>query len=312
MRIGINGTGLVQRASIDAIAEDAQRAAADGFSSYWLAEHPTGGFDALTVLTVVGLRVADLELGTAIIPTFPRHPMVLAGQVLTARSAIGNRLTLGIGLSHAAMMSQLGISFDRPIRHLKEYLSVLVPLLHEGRVSFEGETLSCEAETFFQRQEPCSVVVAALGPQALKVAGRMTDGTTLAWVGPRTVREHIKPRLTEAAVAADRPAPRIIATLPVCVTDDEDRVRTRISQTLAMYGQLPSYKAMFEREGVSAPGELGLVGSKSRVREQIEALAEAGVTDYAASEFTTNDEERERTRSLLKEVNRSQPQERSA
>ena len=141
MKIGINGTGLVQRASVDAIADHARQAAADGFSSYWLAEHPTGGLDALTVLTVVGMRVPEIELGTAIVPTFPRHPMVLAGQTLTARSVIGNRLTLGIGLSHEVMMSQLGLSFDRPIRHLKDYLSVLMPLLPEGKVAYEGESI---------------------------------------------------------------------------------------------------------------------------------------------------------------------------
>jgi F420-dependent oxidoreductase-like protein len=303
MKIGINGTGLVQRASIDAIADDAKRTVEDGFSSYWLAEHPTGGFDALTVLTAVGLQVPDLELGTAIIPTWPRHPMVLAGQVQTVRSAIGNRLTLGIGLSHAPMMAQLGVEFDRPILHLKEYLSVLLPLLNDGRVSFKGETISCEAQTFARPGEPCPVVVAALGPQALKVAGRLADGTTLAWVGPRTVRYHIKPRLTEAADAAGRSRPRIIATLPICVTDDEDGIRARISKNLEMYGQLPSYKAMFEREGVSAPGELGLVGSASKVTDLVGALADAGVTDYAASEFTTNQEERDNTRALLKQLN---------
>ena len=303
MNLGINGTGLVQRASIDAITHHAQRAASDGFTSYWLAEHPTGGFDALTVLTVVGLAVPDIELGTAIIPTFPRHPMALAGQVQTTRTAIGNRLTLGIGLSHAPMMAQLGIPFDRPIRHLKEYLSVLVPLLNEGHVSFNGETLSCEAKTFFKPDQPCPIVVAALGPQALKVAGRMANGTTLAWVGPRTIREHIKPRLTEAADQADRPTPRIIATLPVCVTDDEDRVRAHISSTLGMYAELPSYQAMFEREGVSEPGELALVGSEPRVTELMEELEESGVTDFAASEYTTNEEERERTRRCLKDYN---------
>ena len=309
MRMGINGTGLVQRASIDAISNHAQRAASDGFSSYWLAEHPTGGFDALTVLTVVGMSVSDLELGTAIIPSFPRHPMVLAGQVLTARNAIGNRLTLGIGLSHAPMMAQLGISFDRPIRHLKEYLSILIPLLNEGRVSFTGETLSCEADTFFQPSQPCPVVVAALGPQALKVAGNMTNGTTLAWVGPRTIREHIRPKLTEAAEDAGRPSPRIIATLPVCVTDHENDVRARISKTLGMYAKLPSYQAMFEREGVNEPGELALVGGESRVSDLIEELAEAGVTDFAPSEFTTNEDERERTRGLLKDWNEAHHEE---
>jgi F420-dependent oxidoreductase-like protein len=213
---------------------------------------------------------------------------------------IGNRLTLGIGLSHEVMMAQLGLSFDRPIRHLKDYLGVLMPLLAEGKVAYHGESIRCDADSFFKPEVRCPVVVAALGPQALKVTGRMADGTTLAWVGPRTVREHIKPRLTEAASAADRPSPRIIATLPICVTDDEQRVRALISRTLTRYAELPSYKAMFEREGVVEPGDLALIGSASRVSELIAELAEAGVTDYAASEFTTNQQEREQTRELLK------------
>ncbi|HSG89123.1 MAG TPA: TIGR03564 family F420-dependent LLM class oxidoreductase [Pseudomonadales bacterium] len=299
MRIGINGTGLVQKASIDAITEDARRAAADGFASYWLAEHPTGGLDALTVLTAVGLQVPAIELGTAVVPTWPRHPMALAGQALTARLAVGPRLTLGIGLSHATMMAQLGLPFERPIAHLREFLSVLMPLLDEGRVAFEGELISCEAQSFFEPAAPFPVIVAALGPQALRVAGRMTDGTTLAWVGPKTIREHIVPTIAEAAAAAGRAAPRIIATLPVCVTDDEEAVRARISSTLAMYARLPSYAAMFEREGVSTPGELGLVGSAAKVQDQIEVLRAAGVTDFAASAFTTSRDEGERTRALL-------------
>jgi 5,10-methylenetetrahydromethanopterin reductase len=300
MKIGINGTGLVQKASIDAIEKHAQQAADDGFSSYWLAEHPTGGLDAMTVLTVVGTRVKDIELGTAIIPTFPRHPMVLAGQVHTLQAAIGSRFTLGIGLSHKVMMEELGIPFEKPIRHLKEYLSVLVPLINEGKVSFKGELISCEATTFFKPEQPCPIVVAALGPQALAVTGRLADGTTLAWVGPKTIKEHIKPRLSEAAAAAGKPAPRIIATLPVCVTSDEAGIRSRISRNLKMYGELPSYKAMFEREGVNEPGDLALVGSESQVRDMIEGLKEAGVTDFAASEFVTNGDEADATRTLLR------------
>lgn len=301
MRLGINGTGLVQRASIDAIVDDVQKAKDDGFASYWLAEHPTGGFDALTVLTVVGLRVPDIELGTAIIPTFPRHPMVLAGQVQTMRGVIGDRLTLGVGLSHKSMMAQLGIPFDRPIRHLREYLSILVPLLNEGKVSFKGEMLSCEAQTFARPDTHCPVVVAALGPQALAVAGQLADGTTLAWVGPRTVSEHIVPRITAAADKAGRPAPRIIATLPVCVTSNERAMREKISRTLSMYTSLPSYKAMFEREGVTTPGELAIVGDEASVAASLRRIAEAGVTDFSASEFTTSSEERERTRAVLKD-----------
>jgi F420-dependent oxidoreductase-like protein len=300
MKIGINGTGLVQKASIDAITAHAQQAHDDGFASYWLAEHPTGGLDAMMVLALVGTHVSDIELGTAIVPTFPRHPMVLAGQAQTAITAIGHRFTLGVGLSHASMMVQLGIAFDRPIRHLREYLSILMPLVNEGRVAFKGELLSCEAQTFVTPDAPCPVVVAALGPQALKVAGELADGTTLAWVGPRTIAEHIKPRIEAAASGMGRSTPRIIATLPVCVTDDEQRVRGLIQKNLAMYGELPSYKAMFEREGVTGPGELAIIGSAGKVADAIGAMAEAGVTDFAASEFTTNAEERGQTRTLLK------------
>ncbi len=302
MKIGINGTGLVQKASIDAITEDARAALSDGFSSYWIAEHPTGGFDALTVLSVVAQEVPDIELGTAIVPTFPRHPMVLAGQTLTAQTAIGDRLTLGIGLSHDVMMAQLGIDFDKPIRHLREYLSILMPLLEEGKVSFKGKTLSCEAEIFKPVEKRPGVVVAALGPQALRVAGTRTDGTTLAWVGPKTIRNHIVPRISEAAAKAGRESPRIIATLPVCVTDDPEDLRDRISKTLTMYIQLPSYKAMFEREGVSEPGELALVGSAGEVEDALAGLMDAGVTDYAASIFATSSDEHIQTRELLSKV----------
>jgi 5,10-methylenetetrahydromethanopterin reductase len=300
MRFGINGTGLVQRASIDAIADHAAQAAADGFASYWLAEHPTGGFDALTVLAVVGQRVATIELGTAIVPTMPRHPMVLAGQTLTTQAAIGDRLTLGIGLSHAPMMAQLGIAFDKPIRHLREYLSVLMPLLEAGKVNFHGESIACEAQVFRRAPKRCPVVVAALGPQALKVAGARTDGTTLAWVGPRTIRGHIVPTIGAAAQAAGRGTPRIIATLPVCVTNNVAGVREQIDKQLSMYGQLPSYRAMFDREGVRGPGELALVGDESAVAAGIAALADAGVTDFAASEFAPTADERRNTRALLK------------
>jgi len=299
MRMGINGTGLVQKASIDAIAADAARAAADGFTSYWLAEHPTGGFDAVTVLGFVGQRVPEIELGTAIVPTYPRHPLALAGQVLTIRSVIGDRFTLGIGLSHEVMMKDLGIGFEKPIRHLREFLSILVPLLTDGKVDFDGEVLSCHAQVFQAPEKPCPVVVAALGPQALKVAGSRTQGTTLAWVGPKTVREHIAPRLGEAAAAAGRPTPRIISTLPVCVTNEVDAMRGLVSKLLAHYGQLPSYRAMFEREGVDGPGELALIGDEAFVRGRLEELAEAGVTDFAATEFTPAEADRVRTRELL-------------
>lgn len=302
MKIGINGSGMVQKASVTAIAEHAATAAEQGFAHYWLAEHPTGGLDALTTLALVGQRVPDIELGTAIVPTFPRHPMALAGQALTVADAIGQRLTVGVGLSHEPMMAQLGIGFDRPIRHLREYLSILMPLLREGAANFNGELLSCDAKLFQRPQHDVPVLVAALGLQALAVAGEWADGTTLAWVGPRTIREHIAPRLREAASEHQRPIPRIVATLPICVTEQPTTVRESIGKGLSLYGRLPSYRAMFEREGASGPADVAVVGSRTEVMDQIAALAEAGVTDFAPSEFCLNRDEWSATRALLVEL----------
>ena len=302
MKIGLNGTGLVQAADVSKVIAHARTAREDGFSSYWLAVHPTGGFDALTVLALLGQHVPDLELGTAIVPTFPRHPMVLAGQAQTVANSMDNGLTLGIGLSHEPMLAQLGIGFEKPIRHLREYLQVLMPLLRSGKVDSRGETVSAHGEFFRSPAKQVPVVVAALGPQALGVAGRLADGTSLAWVGPKTIEEHIVPRINEAAAKADRPQPRIIATLPVCVTEQEDTVRTAIGQGLRMYGQLPSYRAMFDREGVEGPADVAIVGSAQAVGEGIARLAQAGVTDFAPSEFCLTAHEREQTRALLKSL----------
>jgi F420-dependent oxidoreductase-like protein len=303
MRIGINGTGLVRFGDVERITADVKQAAADGFSSYWLAEHPTGGLDALTVLSLAAQSVPAIELGTAIVPTWPRHPMVLAAQSLTAAGTMDGRLTLGIGLSHASMLAEgLGLPMDRPILHLREYLSILVPLVSHGEVNFEGELLSCSAKVFRAPETPIPVLVAALGPQALRVTGRMADGTTLAWVGAKTVREHIVPTLCAAAEASGRPNPRVLATLPVCVTSEPQVILDHAHRSFAHYGELPSYQAMFEREGVEGARDLVVAGDESAVGRAIEELEAAGVTDFAASEFTRTDDERSRTRDLLRSL----------
>ncbi len=302
MKVGINGTGLVRFASVDRVVKDARRAQDDGFASYWLAEHPVGGFDALTVLAAVGSQVKGLELGSAIVPTWPRHPMVLAGQALTTQQLLDQPLVLGIGLSHKMMLEQLGMSGEKPIRHLREYLTILGALLSEGRCDFEGEELTCRVELFEPRDTNGlvpQVVAAALGPQALRVSGRLAAGTILAWVGAKTIREHIVPTLTESASAAGQGAPRVIATLPVVVTDDPDAARARGAQAFQMYGNLPSYRAMLEREGVNSPEDLILAGSEGEVTDRLHELAAAGVTDFAASEFGRGEEEKARTRALL-------------
>lgn len=299
MRIGINATTLLGRADMAGFVEHAVEAERAGFSSYWLAEHPTGGFDALTALTMIGQSVEAMELGTAIVPTYPRHPAILAGQALTTQAAIRGKLSLGIGMSHKVMMAELGIEDDKPIRHLREYLDVLMPLVEEGKVKAQGETLSARAKFLMRPDTIPEVTVAALGPQALRVAAKHAAGTNLAWCGPKTIRDHIVPTITDAADKAGRPSPRVIATLPVCVTDDPATAREKLTANTQMYTTLPSYQAMFEREGVETTGEFGMIGNEEQVEEMLANLATTGLTDYGASEFGLNSDDRARTRALL-------------
>ena len=302
MKIGINATGQTPRGSVSAYIDHAVAAEAEGFASYWVPELPSGGIDALTIIAVIGQSIESMELGTAIVPTYPRHPMALAGQALTTNAAVRSKFTLGIGLSHQSMMEPLGLQDDKPIRHLREYLSVLGPLFAEGEVDFRGETVACKARLLAKSDSPPEILVAALGPQALRLAGSRTAGTTLAWVGPKTIASHIVPTIAKAAATAGRPSPRIVATLPICVSKNPEAVRASLSEIGAMYAKLPSYRAMLEREGVSQPADLGIIGSRDEVTDRIAGLAVAGVTDFGACEIGTNPAERESTRELLREL----------
>ena len=223
-----------------------------------LVARPDRLVDALTVFPAVADAAPGLELGSAVIPTFPRHPTMLAGQALTTQAVLGDRdLVLGIGLSHKpAIEGYLGLSFDRPIRHLIDYLEVLMPLLDSGRVDYDGEAFTTHMESKRPGDRAPSVMVAALGEQTLRVTGRRTDGTILWMVGPRTIADHIRPRITAAAAEVGRPDPRIVASLPVCVTGDAASVREAAARIFAIYGELPSYRAMLDREGAATPGDV--------------------------------------------------------
>lgn len=295
MRIGVFGG---EPAGIDEAVAAARAAADDGFSSFWVPQ--IFGLDALSVLTVVGREVTGITLGTAVVPTYPRHPAVLAQQAATVQVASGGRLWLGIGLSHRIVIEQMfGCSFDRPVRHMREYLDVLLALRDTGAADVSGETVSAHLALSGRRPAPYPVLLAALGPQMLRLAGRRADGTVTWMTGPRTLAGHTVPTIRAAAADAGRPAPRVVAALPVCVTDDPDDARQRAARVFAVYGQLPSYQAMLEREGADGPADVAIVGDEATVRAGIARVADAGVTDFAAVEFTPGDT---RTRDLLRSL----------
>jgi len=247
------------------------------------------GYDALTALAVIGREVPDIDVGTAVIPTYPRHPVMLAGQALTVHAATGGRLTLGIGLSHQMVIENVfGLSFEQPARHMREYLSILMPLLEGEQVTFAGETLSASTFGPLQIDAPAPIVlVAALGTTMLGIAGRMASGTVTWMTGPATVESHIVPTIRAAAAKAGRPEPRIGVGLPVCVTDDAATAREKAAEVFSIYGQLPSYRAMLDREGAGGPADVAIVGTEAEVKAKVKRLADIGTTDFCGAPFGT-------------------------
>jgi len=306
MRIGI-GIGEIggEAGDIDGLVAQARRAESDGFASGWFAN--LFGMDAIMAAALCARETSRIELGTAVVPTFPRHPIAMAQQALSAQAIARGRFVLGIGLSHQIVIEgMLGLSFARPYSHMKEYLAVLGPLLRDGSVSHAGEEYRVMAQVAVPGARSCPILVAALAPRMLALTARVADGTITWMTGLRTVREHTVPRIREAAAAAGRPAPRVVVSLPVAVTREVEAAHTSAAKQFQIYGSLPSYQAMLAREGAEGPADVAIVGDESAVGEQLRRLSEAGATDFLAIPFRVKGDADavERTRALLVRVAR--------
>jgi len=295
MDVGIFGF----ESTVDRVVEEVAVVAGQGFGSFWVPQ--IFGFDALTALAIAGREVPEIKLGTSVIPTYPRHPMMLAQQALTVTQVIGaDRLQLGIGLSHKPVVEGMwGIPFDKPVRHMREYLDLLGPMLHEQRVSAAHETLTARGQLTIPQATAPAVLVAALGPQMLKVTGRLADGTITWMTGAKTIAELTVPTISEAAAAAGKPAPQIVVGLPICITDEVDAARERAAKEYEIYGTLPSYRAMLDNEGLNGPEDLALIGDPSEIRDRLAEFESGGMTTFAASAFGSTDE-RAATREFLR------------
>jgi len=300
MRIGLSSSSAAS-GSIDDVVAEARRAAEAGFPSFWLAQ--IFGIDALTAITVVGREVPGIELGTAVIPTYPRHPWVMAQQALSTQAAIGGRLALGIGLSHQVVIEGMwGMSFAKPVLHLREYLEVLVPLSKGEVVNVEGRTVTARGALTVPDAMPFPILVAALGTQMLEVTGRLADGTITWCVGPKTLANHTIPTLSNAAERAGRAMPRVVAMLPIGVTDDPSTAHDRVAKVFQIYGQLPSYRAMLDREGAATPADIAILGNEDEISERVIALKNIGVTDFGPVPIGGSPDEVERTSVLLQKL----------
>ncbi|MFC4941906.1 TIGR03564 family F420-dependent LLM class oxidoreductase [Pseudonocardia sp. GCM10023141] len=304
MRIAVNigGDVLGNPSSPAGVVTEAVEGEREGFRSAWTV-HFSRAVDALTTLAVAGQATERIELGVGVVPTYPRHPLALAQQAATAQAFCGGRLTLGVGVSHRPVIEGLhGMAFARPAAHMREYLSVLVPLLNGDAVDFDGEHYRVHGGFTVPGTSAVSVLVGGLSPQMVRAAGELADGVVTWLAGPRTIAEVIAPTLRAAAETAGRPAPRLVAGLPVAVTDDVGDARRATEDRFGRYNGLENYQRVYAREGVSAVGELAIIGDESTVEQQLRRYADAGVTELWPVVFPAGDDpaaSRARTRSLL-------------
>lgn len=303
MRIAMNiGGDVLGKPSAPAdIVADAVDAERDGFASAWTV-HFSRAVDALTTLAVAGTATHRIELGVGVVPTYPRHPLALAQQAATAQAFCGGRLTLGVGVSHRPVIEGLhGLSFTSPASHMRDYLSVLGPLLRGEDVDFDGEHYRVHGGFAVPGAAAVSVLVGALSPGMVRAAGELADGVITWLAGPRTIGETIAPTLRAAAESTGRPLPRVVAGLPVAVTDDVAGARRTTEELLGRYNGLENYQRVYAREGVTSVGDLAIVGNEADVEHQVRSYADAGVTELWPVVFPADGDERStaRTRSLL-------------
>jgi 5,10-methylenetetrahydromethanopterin reductase len=274
----------------------------EGFRRVWMAQLPYEP-DLLTLLAVAFREVDTIEVGSGVLPIQNQHPMLLAQRALTLNMIANGRFILGLGMTHQAVTESMwGIPWDKPLRRMREYLDGLQPLLAGEQADAVGETVTTCGGLVIPGAPTPAVHIAALGPQMLRLAGRRTAGTLTWMTGPKTLSEHIVPTLREAAAEAGRPpnAVQVAASLPVSVTDDVAGARAQAAEQFSMYGFLPSYRAMLDREGYANPEDAAIIGDEETVSARLDELSAAGVDEFAAVTFDPSPEGRERTRALLR------------
>ncbi|MDT5360398.1 MAG: 5,10-methylenetetrahydromethanopterin reductase [Mycobacterium sp.] len=289
---------------IDACVQNLAQLRDEGFRRVWISQLPYEP-DLLTVLAVALREVDTIEVGSGVVPIQNQHPMQMAQRALTVSLASGGRFLLGLGMTHQAVTEGMwGIPWDRPVRRLNEFLDGLLPLLAGEPADAQGEIVTTRGALMIPGAPRPDVYIAALGPQLLKIAGRRTAGTATWMTGPKTLAGHVVPSLRQAAADAGRQESdvRVVASLPVAVTDDVDGARKRAAEQFAVYGVLPSYRAMLDREGYAGPEDAAIIGDEATVKDRLAELRAAGVDEYVGATFDASPEARAHTRAVLRQL----------
>jgi F420-dependent oxidoreductase-like protein len=304
MRIGLNGAG----STVDRIVEQAVEAEAAGFTSLWYPSAIAG--DPMVAMAFAGRATSSIELGTAVLQTYACHPVLMAKRAASVAAAMARPgFTLGLGPSHEPVIAGLGLSYEHPGRHTEEYVRIVVAALRGDDASYDGEEFHVTAPAAGTAPDvPVPVLIGALAPRMLRVAGEVADGTILWMANATAIGSHAVPRLLAADRAPGRPAPRVVAGLPVAVHDDVDEAREAAAQQFRVYESLPNYQRIMEIGGVAGPADAAIVGPEDSVRAQLQQLFDAGATDVWAAAYAVGPDRtasRARTHALLSELARS-------
>ena len=307
MRIGLFISDVSGEAtSVAGLLESARDAEERGFATGWV-PHIPWSLDGLTAVALAGQVTDRIELGTAVMPTYPRHPLAMAQQALSTQAAAGGRLALGVGPSHALVIEGMyGLSYEAPARHTREYVEVLRSAFTcTGHVEYHGDFFDFSSMLAVPEATPAPILIAALAPLMLRLAGELTDGTITYWANERAVGEHITPRITRAADAAGRPVPRVVVGVPVALTADRDAARERAQKLFTTYATIPTYQRIMSRGGDARPEDIAIIGSDRDVEARLRAYADAGATDLCAAPLGLDDDRnasRLRTLDLLQSL----------
>jgi F420-dependent oxidoreductase-like protein len=270
---------------VDRLCADAREADEAGFATAWIPQLPQD-FDAMTAAALMGRETSRIELGTAVVPLQPRHPIALGQQALSVQATCGGRFTLGVGPSHHWIIDDmLGLPYERPAQLVEDYLDVFEAMFSgPSPVDVENERFRIHNPLDITDIAPTPVLIAALGPVMLRIAGERTDGTILWMADERAIAEHVVPRITKAAAAAGRPSPRVVAGIPVglCADDEVDAARDRANRILGHAEYSPNYQRLLERGDSSDVGDMAAVGSEEAVVRRLRSYADAGTTDLSA------------------------------
>lgn len=318
MRIGVmigpeRGGG---RRKLTRMLDDIAWAESAGLDTAWIPQIPSD-FDALIAVALLGSSTARIELGTAVVPLQAQHPVALARQALSAQAACAGRLALGVGPSHHWIVGDmLGLPYERPAAYTRDYLDILDVALKAdkpGPVDVENDTFTIHNPLDLAPVAPLPVLIAALGPVMLKLAGERTDGTILWMADERAVAEHVVPRIIKAAEAAGRPAPRVVAGIPVCLClpDEVAAARERANRILGEAEISPNYQRLLSYGDAEDIGDVCAAGDEAAILARLKRFADAGVTDLSVRLLPlgeTRDEliaSKERTRALIADLKAS-------